>query len=304
MISISACAEIADALTYADMLDALTDRFNDAHAFTAKGERERHGIEPRAVIGVDEVETYGGVAHEDLPLSGCVERDLFFGQHVKPAGLFYSDCTCLCHIGPRIRIVMSAGMNRAKLICGIDEAGRGPWAGPVTAGAVILDPARPVSGLTDSKKLSEKKRLALAPLIKDAALAWGLGWASPEEIDDLNIRQANHLAMRRAVEAMGRIPDAIIIDGNDVPEGLPCPARAIIKGDLTEPCISAASILAKTARDSVMVEMDDAYPGYGFAAHKGYGTKVHSEALERLGPSDIHRMSFKPVRLAARPHPA
>ena len=192
-------------------------------------------------------------------------------------------------------------MDRAKLICGIDEAGRGPWAGPVTAGAVILDPSRPILGLTDSKKLSEKKRLALEPLIKENALAWGLGWASPEEIDELNIRQANHLAMRRAVKAMGHTPSAIIIDGNDVPADLPCPARAIIKGDLTEPAISAASILAKTARDKLMTELDVAHPGYGFAAHKGYGTKAHAEALTRLGPCPVHRMSFKPVKLAARP---
>ena len=192
-------------------------------------------------------------------------------------------------------------MDRAKLICGIDEAGRGPWAGPVTAGAVILDPNRPILGLTDSKKLSEKKRLALEPLIKENALAWGLGWASPEEIDELNIRQANHLAMRRAVEAMGCVPTSIIIDGNDVPADLPCPARAIIKGDLTEPAISAASILAKTARDKLMTELDAAHPGYGFAAHKGYGTKAHAEALTRLGPCPVHRMSFKPVKLAAQP---
>ena len=192
-------------------------------------------------------------------------------------------------------------MDRAKLICGIDEAGRGPWAGPVTAGAVILDPDRPILGLTDSKKLSEKKRLALEPLIKENALAWGIGWASPEEIDELNIRQANHLAMRRAVQAMGHTPSAIIIDGNDVPADLPCPARAIIKGDLTEPVISAASILAKTARDKVMTELDAAHPGYGFAAHKGYGTKAHAEALTRLGPCPVHRMSFKPVKLAAQP---
>ena len=191
-------------------------------------------------------------------------------------------------------------MDKAKLICGIDEAGRGPWAGPVTAGAVILDPAYPIDGLTDSKKLSEKKRLALEPLIKENALAWGIGWASPEEIDELNIRQANHLAMRRAVQAMGHTPSAIIIDGNDVPADLPCPARAIIKGDLTEPVISAASILAKTARDKVMTEFDAAHPGYGFAAHKGYGTKAHSEALARLGPCAIHRMSFKPVTRSAQ----
>ena len=191
-------------------------------------------------------------------------------------------------------------MSKTVLICGIDEAGRGPWAGPVTAGAVILDPAHPIEGLTDSKKLSEKKRLALEPLIKVSALAWGLGWASPEEIDELNIRQANHLAMRRAVEAMGCAPTNIIIDGNDVPDGLPCPARAIIKGDLTEPPISAASILAKTARDRLMIELDAAHSGYGFATHKGYGTKAHAEALTRLGPCPAHRMSFKPVKRAAQ----
>ncbi len=189
-------------------------------------------------------------------------------------------------------------MNRAKLICGIDEAGRGPWAGPVTAGAVILNPAHPITGLTDSKKLSEKKRLLLEPLIKTHARAWGIGWASPEEIDRLNIRQANHLAMRRAVETLGVPPTEIIIDGNDVPADLPCPARAIIKGDLTEPVISAASILAKTARDRLMVELDTVHSGYGFAAHKGYGTKAHHEALTRLGPCPIHRTSFKPVKLA------
>ena len=191
-------------------------------------------------------------------------------------------------------------MSKAKLICGIDEAGRGPWAGPVTAGAVILDAGRPIAGLTDSKKLSKAKRLELEPQIMARALAWGLGWATPEEIDTLNIRQANHLAMRRAVAALGRVPDAIIIDGNDVPEGLPCPARAIVKGDLTEPAISAASILAKTARDRRMVELDLQYPDYGFAQHKGYGTKAHAEALTRLGPCAEHRQSFKPVRLAAR----
>ena len=191
-------------------------------------------------------------------------------------------------------------MNKRKLICGIDEAGRGPWAGPVTAGAVIFDKATPIQGLTDSKKLSEKKRLALEPLIKEHVLAWGIGWASPEEIDELNIRQANHLAMRRAVEAMEFTPTEIIIDGNDVPSGLPCPARAIVKGDLTEPPISAASILAKTARDRLMQGLDITHPGYGFAAHKGYGTKAHAEALTRLGPCSIHRMSFRPVKLAAR----
>lgn len=191
-------------------------------------------------------------------------------------------------------------MSKAKLICGIDEAGRGPWAGPVTAGAVILDPAKPIIGLTDSKKLSEKRRSALEPIIKQNVLAWGLGWASPHEIDTLNIRQANHLAMRRAVAAMGMAPDAIIIDGNDTPNGLPSPARCIVKGDLTEPAISAASILAKTARDRLMMTLDTEHAGYGFAAHKGYGTKAHAEALTRLGPCPAHRMSFAPVRTAAR----
>jgi len=165
---------------------------------------------------------------------------------------------------------------------------------------VILDPAKPIDGLTDSKKLSEKKRLALEPLIKERVLAWGLGWASVEEIDALNIRQANHLAMRRAVQAIGLVPTEIIIDGNDVPADLPCPARAIIKGDLTEPVISAASILAKTARDRLMIALDSTHPGYGFAAHKGYGTKAHAEALAQLGPCPAHRMSFKPVKRAAR----
>ena len=190
-------------------------------------------------------------------------------------------------------------MTAISLICGIDEAGRGPWAGPVTAAAVILDPAHPITGLTDSKKLSEKKRLHLAPQIKKYALAWGIGSASPGEIDALNIRQANHLAMHRAVAALQTTPTLLLIDGNDAPANLPCPARTIIKGDLTEPCISAASILAKTARDQLMIEFDATYIGYGFAAHKGYGTKAHSEALGRLGPCPIHRMSFAPVRRAA-----
>ncbi|MEL7453485.1 MAG: ribonuclease HII, partial [Pseudomonadota bacterium] len=130
-------------------------------------------------------------------------------------------------------------MTHLIQICGIDEAGRGPWAGPVAAGAVVLDAAFPIEGLTDSKKLSEARRLMLEPIIKARAKAWGIGWASPEEIDTLNIRQANHLAMRRALEALNVMPDEILIDGNDCPADLPRPARTIIKGDLTEPCISA-----------------------------------------------------------------
>ncbi len=191
-------------------------------------------------------------------------------------------------------------MTKTQLLCGVDEAGRGPWAGPVSAGAVILDPARPIPGLNDSKKLTEKRRLALEAEIKSRALSWGVGWASPEEIDTLNIRQATHLAMRRAIAEMDLTPENIEIDGNDVPKDLPCPAVAIIKGDGSVAEISAASILAKTARDRLMIEMDTIYPIYGFARHKGYGAKAHSEALTEFGPCPIHRMSFKPVAEAAR----
>ncbi len=188
--------------------------------------------------------------------------------------------------------------SRAKLVAGIDEAGRGPWAGPVTAGAVILDPARPIEGLTDSKKLTAKRREALEPVIQAHALYWCVAHASPEEIDRLNIRQATHLAMRRALDGLGVSPDAALIDGNDCPADLPCPAQAIIKGDLTEPAISAASILAKVSRDRLMLAYDNDYPHYGFAAHKGYGTAAHNEALGRYGPCPIHRLSFAPVRKA------
>ena len=186
-----------------------------------------------------------------------------------------------------------------ELVCGIDEAGRGPWAGPVTAAAVILGKDHGISGLTDSKKLSEKKREQFEPIIKSQAVAWGLGWASPEEIDALNIRQATHLAMRRAVEALQLQPSYALVDGNDMPSGLGCKGETIIKGDLKEPAISAASILAKTARDRLLVEFDSTYPGYGFAGHKGYGTAAHAEALAQLGPCPLHRMSFAPVRKAA-----
>ena len=190
-------------------------------------------------------------------------------------------------------------MRDVALICGVDEAGRGPWAGPVCAGAVVLDAARPIEGLTDSKALSEKRRLALADVIKANAAGWALGWASPEEIDRLNIRQATHLAMRRAVEGLQCGFDHILIDGNDCPSGLPATAETRVKGDRDVAEISAASILAKTARDALMTELDTAHPGYGFAQHKGYGTKAHSEALAELGPCAIHRMSFTPVRNAA-----
>lgn len=184
------------------------------------------------------------------------------------------------------------------LTCGVDEAGRGPWAGPVTAAAVILDPACPIPGLTDSKKLTEAARDRLAPEIRAHALAWAIAEATPEEIDRLNIREATFLAMTRAVAGLACMPAEILIDGNALPKSLPAPARAIIKGDLTEPAISAASILAKTHRDAQMKAFCSAHPGYGFSQHKGYGTAAHADALARLGPCVIHRMSFAPVRRA------
>ena len=188
-------------------------------------------------------------------------------------------------------------MQHLAFTCGVDEAGRGPWAGPVTAAAVILDPARPIAGLTDSKKLSEAARDRLAPDIRERALAWAIAEASPEEIDRLNIREATFLAMTRAIAGLSAKPAAILIDGNALPKNLHAPARAIIKGDLTEPAISAASILAKTYRDAQMKAFCAEHPGYGFSQHKGYGTAAHAEALARLGPCAIHRRSFAPVRV-------
>jgi ribonuclease HII len=190
-------------------------------------------------------------------------------------------------------------MNQRLLFtCGVDEAGRGPWAGPVTAAAVVLDPNAPIVGLTDSKALSEARRDQLALQIRERALAWCVAHVNVAEIDSLNIREATFLAMSRAVEGVtGQCKlSMVLIDGNALPKGLPCAARAIIKGDLTEPAISAASILAKTERDALMQDLDARYPGYGFARHKGYGTAAHSEALARLGPSPVHRKSFRPVR--------
>ena len=188
--------------------------------------------------------------------------------------------------------------NTTLIIAGVDEAGRGPWAGPVTAGAVILDPAQPIEGLTDSKKLTEARRDALAPLIRERAAAWSVAHATPEEIDRLNIRQATFLAMERAVAGLGLVPGHILVDGNALPANLPCSAEAIVKGDLTEPAISAASILAKTVRDSLMKELDAAFPAYGFARHKGYGTAAHAAALAEHGPCPHHRQSFVPVKRA------
>lgn len=182
-----------------------------------------------------------------------------------------------------------------RLVAGVDEVGRGPLAGPVVAAAVILDPARPIGGLADSKKLTEARREALAPVIRECALAWALGRAEVEEIDALNILQASLLAMRRAVLALAAAPEFALIDGNRCPE-LPCPAEAVVKGDSRVAAISAASIIAKVARDREMIELDARYPGYGLAGHKGYPSPAHLDALARLGVTPIHRRSFAPVR--------
>ena len=187
-----------------------------------------------------------------------------------------------------------------SIIAGVDEVGRGPLAGDVVAAAVILGDLPP-AGLTDSKALSPGQRERLAETIRSEAVSWSLGRATVAEIDDLNILQASLLAMRRAVEALSVQPSLVLVDGNRLPRWS-YEARAIVKGDLIEPAISAASIVAKVTRDSEMVSLDEQYPGYGFAAHKGYPTKAHLEALASLGASPVHRRSFGPVkRLLARP---
>lgn len=181
------------------------------------------------------------------------------------------------------------------VICGVDEAGRGPLAGPVFAAAVILDDPPRIKGLADSKKLTARRRDVLFEEIKQHAVAWAVASASVEEIDEINILQASLLAMRRAVLALTPQPAAILVDGLHVPR-VAMPARAIVQGDATVPAISAASILAKVARDALMLELHAAYPDYGFDRHKGYGTAVHMAALQRLGPTPAHRRSFAPVR--------
>lgn len=179
-----------------------------------------------------------------------------------------------------------------SLICGVDEAGRGPLAGPVCAAAVILPPDLEIEGLNDSKKLSEKRREALYPVICEQALAYGIAFASEQEIDEINILQATFLAMRRAVEQLGQKPDLALVDGNREPDFGDIPVRTIIKGDSRSANIAAASILAKVTRDRFMLEQDAVYPQYGFAVHKGYGTQKHYAALREFGPCPIHRRSF------------
>jgi ribonuclease HII len=183
------------------------------------------------------------------------------------------------------------------LVCGVDEAGRGPWAGPVCAGAVILDPKKVPKGLDDSKKLSARTRETLEVEIKAKALAWGVGFASVEEIAALNILHATGLAMRRAVEALSVQPMFALVDGN-YRFKLPCEVKTVVGGDGKSKSIAAASILAKVARDRLMIEMDARYPGYGFAGHKGYRAQVHADGLLSLGPCEIHRLSWGPVKLA------
>jgi ribonuclease HII len=194
----------------------------------------------------------------------------------------------------RLEFLERTARARGRL-CGVDDAGRGPLAGPVVAAAVLLDPERPIAGLRDSKQLSAPRREALAGLIRERSLAWAVAHASVEEIDLHNILQASLLAMRRAVEALGGAAEFALVDGNQLP-ALVIPARALVSGDALEAPISAASILAKTARDALMQALDAQFPGYGFARHMGYPTREHLESLRRLGPCSQHRRSFAPVR--------
>lgn len=188
-----------------------------------------------------------------------------------------------------------AHLNR---IAGVDEAGRGPLAGPVLVAAVILDPGRPIEGLADSKQLSAKRREYLYALIVERALAHSIVRVEASEIDRINILNATLAGMARSLTALTFAPSLALIDGNRLPTSLPCPARAIVRGDATEPAISAASILAKVTRDRILVEYETRWPGYGFARHKGYPSPAHLEALRRLGPCPEHRRSFAPVRAA------
>ena len=180
-------------------------------------------------------------------------------------------------------------------LAGVDEAGRGPLAGPVIAGAVILDPDRPIDGLNDSKRLSAARRERLYEVIRKQALAWSIGRAEVEEIDRINILQATLLAMQRAVQGLAPAAEYVLVDGNRTP-GFACPSQAVVRGDSRVAAISAASIMAKVTRDREMIEMDRQFPGYGLAQHKGYPSRSHIEALESLGVTPIHRRSYAPVR--------
>jgi ribonuclease HII len=196
---------------------------------------------------------------------------------------------------PNLMLELEARATWNGHVCGVDEAGRGPWAGPVSAAAVILNPDDLPSGIDDSKALTEKRRALLEPEIKTRALAWGVGFASVEEIDEINILHATGLAMRRAVEALAHPPVHALVDGN-YRFKLPCAVTPVVKGDSRSLSIAAASILAKTARDRLMIEMDATYPGYGFASHKGYNAPIHQQALNTLGPCPTHRRSWAPIK--------
>jgi len=198
-------------------------------------------------------------------------------------------------LGPTLSLELELARLCGGLVCGVDEAGRGPWAGPVSAGAVILNPDDLPPGIDDSKALTEKRRFAMEPQIKARALAWGVGFASVQEIAELNILQATGLAMCRAIEALHLTPAAALVDGN-YRFKLPCDVQTVVKGDSLSLSIAAASILAKTARDRLMIELDTQYPGYGFAGHKGYNAPIHSAALKALGPCPEHRPSWAPIR--------
>jgi len=188
------------------------------------------------------------------------------------------------------------GAESHASLAGVDEAGRGPLAGPVVVSAVILDPQKPIVGLADSKVLCENDRERLAALIRVRALAFSVVAVDVDEIDRYNIFRATMLGMQRALAALALAPAYALVDGNQLPKPMPCPARAVVDGDAREPSISAASIIAKTVRDRMMCELDGVHPGYGFARHKGYSTPEHFEALARLGPCAIHRRSFAPVQ--------
>lgn len=193
---------------------------------------------------------------------------------------------------PDFEIEKEAIKNGFKLVCGVDEAGRGPLAGPVCAAAVILPLDAEIEGLNDSKKLSEKKREALFDIIKEKAISYSVAFASVEEIEEFNILEATYLAMNRAIDGLEIKPDFALIDGNRMPKGISVPAFTVIKGDALSCSIAAASILAKVTRDRLLLEYDKEYPEYNFKKHKGYGTKEHTEAIIKYGPSPIHRLSF------------
>jgi len=188
------------------------------------------------------------------------------------------------------------GADVHENVAGVDEAGRGPLAGPVVVAAVILDPRKPIVGLADSKMLCENERDRLAAIVRRSALAFSVVAVDVDEIDRYNILGATLLGMQRALTSLSTSPVFALIDGNQLPRAMPCAGRAVVDGDASEPAISAASILAKTVRDRMLCELDLVHPGYGFARHKGYSTPEHFEALERLGPCCIHRRSFAPVR--------